>query len=255
VIRFQVAADGPVTRWDADVSYAGSQPPPPDPGTASWTFTGSQVTWYAQLGFEWGLAQVLIDGKPDATIDLFAPNLTNYSVPVYTKTFPVVGTHTITVQAADGADPLNGAGAIHINVDGFQALTTTLAVTQEKGPGVALAGRGWRVQPAATASGGAIAASSRAGDSASFHFTGTSVTWVGRICPSCGEADVYIDGSYVTRIDTFGFRGPQVWQAAMFQRSWATAGRHMLTIVVDGTKNFISAGAEVDIDSFQVRTG
>jgi hypothetical protein len=89
----------------------------------------------------------------------------------------------------------------------------------------------------------------------SFTFTGASVAWTGRLCPACGEADVYLDGTYVSRVDAYGYRGPEVWQAALFEHGWPKASRHTLKIVVDGTKNLNSAGDEVDVDNFQVGTG
>jgi hypothetical protein len=250
VIRFQVGAGltgsaGP-TRWDPDVSYEGGPPAADQLDAASWTFTGSQVTWYAEIGPDHGTAQVLIDGKPDATIDLSGPNAGNWSVPVYVKTFPVAGTHTITVQA-----PADSSG-VTVDVDGFQAVTASQAVIEDTSPRLSYTGSGWASQSVAAASGGSVTASSRAGDAVSVSFTGTSVTWVGQVCAACGEADVYLDGTYVTRIDTYGYRGPQVWQAGLFQHGWAHPGRHTLTIVVDGTSNASSGGTEVDIDSFQV---
>jgi hypothetical protein len=254
VIRFQVAAQPgsgrPLVRWDPDISYQGDPPPVVQWPSASWTFTGSQVIWYAQLGRDKGIAQVLIDGKPDAQINLFAPDVNDWSTPVYVKTFPVPGEHTITVRGTGNADA--HASGTTVDVDGFQAVTTTPAVTQDTSPAVAYRGHGWQDRAEPAASGGTLAASAQAGDSVSVSFTGTGVTWVGRICPACGEADVYLDGAYVTRIDTFGYRGPQVWQAAVFQHSWTRQGRHTLKIVVDGSQNLGASSAEVDIDSFQV---
>jgi hypothetical protein len=249
VIRFQVAAAGGSVRWDPDVWYEGDPQPVTPAVAASWTFTGSQVTWYAEIGPNHGTAQVLIDGQPDTAINLSGPSVGDWSIPVYVKTFPVAGTHTITIQAPPDT------GGSTIDVDGFQAVTTSPAVTQDTARKVDYDGRGWARQSAAAASGGSVTASSRAGDAVSFSFTGASVTWVGRVCAACGEADVYLDGRYVTRVDTFGFRGPEVWQAGVFQHSWAYIGKHTLKIVVDGTQNLASAGAAVNVDSFQVGGG
>jgi hypothetical protein len=249
VIRFEVATGaGAVspTRWDPDVSYEGGPPPVDQLTSASWTFTGSQVTWYAELGPDHGTAQVLIDGRPDAAINLYGPSAGDWSVPVYVKTFPVAGTHTITVQAPEDPDGST------VDVDGFQAVTGSPAVTQDTSSKVSYTGSGWAGQSSGQASGGSLTASSQAGDAVSFSFTGRSVTWVGRICAVCGAADVYLDGEYVTRVDTYGYRGPQVWQAGLFQHSWARPGWHTLKIVVAGASNVRSDGAEVDIDSFQV---
>jgi hypothetical protein len=252
VIRFQVAAGvgaGSPVRWDPDISYQDGPPVVDQVASASWTFTGSQVSWYAELGPDHGMAQVLIDGQPDATVSLFGPSAGDWSIPVYVKTFPVAGTHTITVEAPAEL------GTATVDVDGFQAVTASPAVTQDTSSKVGYVGSGWAAQSSGQASGGSVTASSTAGDAVSFSFTGRSVTWVGRTCSACGEADVYLDGAYVTRIDTYGYRGLEVWQAGLFQHSWARPGKHTLKIVADGTANILATGTEVDIDSFHVGTG
>jgi hypothetical protein len=249
VIRFQVGAGvgaASPTWWDPDISYEGGPPPVDQLTSASWTFTGSQVTWYAELGPDHGTAQVLIDGHPDAAINLYGPSAGDWSIPVYVKTFPVAGTHTITVQA-----PTNPNGST-VDVDAFQAVTGSRAVTEDTSSKVSYTGSGWAGQSSGSASGGSLTASSQAGDAVSVTFTGRSVTWVGRTCAACGEAEVYLDGKYVTRIDTYGYRGPEVWQAGLFQHSWSGPGTHTLKIVVTGTSNLSSTGTEVDIDSFQI---
>jgi hypothetical protein len=252
VIRFVVTAGGGITAWDPDVSYAGDPAPVARYASASWTFTGSQVRWYAQLSTDKAIAQVLIDGKPDALIDLYAPNPDNWSVPIYTKTFPAAGTHTITITGTGAANSRGDGTTVGLDVDGFQAVTTAPAVTQDTSHRLSYTGTGWAAQSSPDASGGTIHTAATAGNTVSYTFTGTAITWTGRTCAACGEADVYLDGKYVTRVDTFGYRGPQIWQSLLFQQSWAHPGEHTLKIVVDGTKNFFSAGTEVDIDSFQI---
>jgi hypothetical protein len=93
---------------------------------------------------------------------------------------------------------------------------------------------------------------SQAGDSVSFAFTGRSITWTGRICPSCGVADVYLDGRYVTRIDSYVYRGPDVWQAALFQYSWASLGSHVIKLVITDQPDWSSKGSQIYVDNFRV---
>jgi hypothetical protein len=70
----------------------------------------------------------------------------------------------------------------------------------------------------------------------------------------CGEADVYLDGAFVTRVDAYGYRGTELWQAALFTHSWPAAGKHTLKIVASG-RNFSSGGTRIYIDSIQVGAG
>jgi hypothetical protein len=255
MIRFQVAAgfagaSAPV-RWDPDVWYAGDPQPVVAPASASWTFTGSQVTWYAKLGPDKGIAQVSVDGQPDAVIDLYAPDVNNYSIPIYTRTFPASGTHTITITPTGTRN--SRSVAWYVDLDGFRAVTGAVSVTEETGRAVSYAGSGWTAQASASASGGQAMVTSQAGDSVSFAFTGRSVTWTGRICASCGVADVYLDGGYVTRVDAYAYRGPDVWQAALFQYSWDHPGSHVIKIVVTDAPDWSSTGSAIYFDNF--RTG
>lgn len=255
VIRFVIANNGDwaydATAWDPDVTYAGSTPPDNSPASASWTFTGRQVTWYAKLGPDEGKATVSIDGRPQATIDLYAPDDNSWSVPVYSRTFPNADRHTIRITETGEHNQRSSGDAI--SVDGFQASTPSAAVTEDGAPALTYDGSGWAGRDDADASGGHLTATSHGGDSVSYAFTGRRITWVGRICPGCGEADVYLDGKFVTRVDTYGYRGPTVEQAALFEHSWPTAGAHTIRIVATGSRNFESTGSEVDVDSLQVR--
>jgi hypothetical protein len=255
VIRFVVGAgvsgaSAPV-RWDPDIWYEGDPQPVMPPASASWTFSGSQVTWYAKLGPDKGIARVSIDGQLDAVIDLYAPVVNNYSIPIYTRTFPASGTHTITITPAGTRNSRSVGWAV--NVDGFRAVTGAVSVTEETGAKLAYSGSGWASQSAPAASGGQVMVSSHAGDSVSFRFTGQSVTWTGRICASCGVADVYLDGVYVTRVDAYSYRGPDVWQAALFEHSWEHPGSHVIKLVVTGQPDWASQGSAIYVDNF--RTG
>ena len=191
-----------------------------------------------------------IDGAPQATIDLYAPDPNNDSVPVYSRTFDTVGTHTITDDNRDQQPALQRRRYLSGRVPGIDHRSDGRAGQRSRSH---YPDSGWAEQTAAQASGGSMKVSSQAGDSASYTFTGQQVTLVGRLCPACGEADVYVDGQYATRIDGYGYRGAEVWQAAVFEESWGHPGRHTIKVVVTGTKNINSTGVEVDLDAIQVR--
>ncbi len=192
-----------------------------------------------------------IDGQPDAVIDLYAPGNDNWSVPIYTKTFTRPGRHTITISETGERHAFSrGTG---LSIDGFQVVVTGAKVTEDGASTVSNEGSGWNRGSQARASGGQLTATSQAGDRASFAFKGKRIEWVGRICPACGEADVYIDGKFATRVDTYGYRGPNVWQTPLFVQSWPKASRHSTEIRAVGTKNFDSTGTAVNLDSYQVR--
>jgi len=98
--------------------------------------------------------------------------------------------------------------------------------------------------------GGAYLVEHRAGASASFPFTGSSVTWYTIEAPSMGRADVSIDE---TSIGTFnGYR--RSFHADVPHRfTGLGAGSHTITITALGTKSTAAAGTRVVVDA--IRSG
>jgi hypothetical protein len=223
------------------------------------TFNGSRLTWFTKLGPNCGQASVYIDGVLDATIDTYVPTDENWQVPVYTKSWPVNGPHTVKIVVA-GTNYTNpgggGSSNYYVHLDGFQVAQTQPQVTEDSSSSVAYTGT-WNHIPPPTytkASNDDISVSSTAGSTAAFSFTGSSVDWIGKVGANCGYADVYVDGTYSARVDTFGFRGPDVYQAPLFEKSWPSVGSHTIQVVVTGLKNESSSGANVHVDSFEVRS-
>ena len=107
---------------------------------------------------------------------------------------------------------------------------------------------GWGSAPNSAYMGGSVAWSNTAGASATFSFTGRSVSWIGPLGPTRGLALVLIDGRAVARVSLW--RSSFDPRALLFQRAFKTAGRHTLTIRV------LSAPGHptVAIDGFVVRS-
>jgi hypothetical protein len=248
MIRFEINRrsgwENDATSWDPYVRYAGDPPPAPSSATASWTFTGSQVTYLARLAPNLGKVTVKIDGVPDTTLDLYAPDETNHQIPVYVKAFDAVGTHTIAIEPA-GSKNRRSSGT-GITLDGFQALTKKPKVVQDDVAAVTYAGSGW-------SSSGGVTASATAGDTATVRFVGRRITWVGSLCPACGRSDVSLDGRFAARVDTYGYRGPTVEQGALYQATFPTSGSHTLEVKVLGARNYDSTASTVNVDAFHVR--
>ncbi|MDO8209949.1 hypothetical protein [Conexibacter sp. CPCC 206217] len=248
-IRFEVNRNGDyqydATAWDPYVRYSTDPPPPAaSSATAAWTFTGSQVTYLAQLAPELGRVTVKIDGVTDTTLDLYAPDTTNYQIPVYVKTFGSVGRHTISIEPAGSRN--SRSTGLAVTLDGFQALTNAPTVLNETDAAIAYGGSGW------TTAGG-VRSSATAGDTATVRFTGRRITWVGKQCAACGRADVSLDGNLAARVDSYGYRGPTVDQAALYQATFPTGGPHTLTVRVLGSRNYDSTANTVSVDAFHVR--
>jgi len=242
-IRFEINNNGDwsfdATTWNPSIKFSASK-------YAEYTFSGNQVTLYTKLGPDEGTALVYVDGAISTTIDLYAPD-EGWNVPIFSKSWNTSGSHTIRIEPTGSKNSKSSGTSIY--VDGFQVDTGSVAITET----ISTTGSGWSSVTDSRASGGSTVTSKTAGDYAQFTFTGKQVSWIGRSCSSCGVADVYIDGVFATRVDTYGWRGADIWQAPVFQKSWASSGNHTIKIVVTGTKNLDASDNNVYIDSFQVK--
>src|SRR5882762_5524024 len=66
-------------------------------------------------------------------------------------------------------------------------------------------------------------------------FNGTSISWIGYRGPEGGIGRVFLDGVFVTQIDTYA--ATDGLQDTVFTASGLAAGTHMLTIEATGQKN------------------
>jgi len=86
---------------------------------------------------------------------------------------------------------------------------------------------------------------------ATFTFTGTSVSWIGFRGPQTGIARVILDGNVVAdSLDTYLQRESS--QGTVFTLSGLAAVSHTLTIEVTGQKNPASADVAIVVDAFDV---
>jgi beta-N-acetylhexosaminidase len=100
----------------------------------------------------------------------------------------------------------------------------------------------WKRVANASASGGALATSTRKGDRAALSFTGYSVSWVAVRGPSRGYAGVWIDGHYVGRLNLHA--ASRQARQVVFARAFADGGTHRIAV-----ENLGTAGhSRVDLD-------
>jgi hypothetical protein len=222
---------------------------------AEYTFTGNQVTWYTKLGPNCGNATVSIDGNVDVTLDTYAPDDNNWDMPLYTKSWPTVGVHTIRITVAGTKNSMSSDYYVHM--DGLQVLTTNPTVYEDSNAAVTFNGSGWAHNTGTytLTSNTDISWDHTTGDSVQLTFSGNEISWISKLGSNCGEADVYIDGVFDARVDTYGYRGPYLWQAPVYHKTWASIGTHTIKVVVTGIKNYNSSDYYVHLDSFQVRPG
>src|SRR5882762_2129931 len=87
-------------------------------------------------------------------------------------------------------------------------------------------------------------------DSLTVPFTGTAIRWIASKSGNHGLADVYLDGTNVSTVDTYV--SSTVNQQVQWSASGLANGAHTLKIVVTGQKNAASSGFFVPVDAIDV---
>jgi len=104
----------------------------------------------------------------------------------------------------------------------------------------------WREAPYPAYAGRNARWTNRTGATATFTFTGRTVTWFGPSGPTRGRANVFVDGQLLDRVDLYARRFRP--NTRIFGTTFAEAGPHTLAIEVVGTKG----RPTVAIDQFVV---
>lgn len=200
---------------------------------ASFTFSGTDVTWVTKTGPDQGKALVLIDGVTKGTFNL-KTSTTQWNVQ---KSFTGLssGNHTITVSVNGGAP---------VAVDSFIVGGVT---TEDDSPSVVY--DNWTGVMQARADGGSYRTAKTASASASWTFTGSKVSWVTATGPAQGMAKVSIDGTVVAASEDL-YTAKQTWKVIKSYTP-SVSGTHTITITVLGTKNPASTGNNITVDGFQ----
>ncbi len=117
----------------------------------------------------------------------------------------------------------------------------------QAGPGVETR---WARVASPRALGGSYLIEGGRGATASFRFSGRSITWLTVAGPGMGRARVSIDGGFRGTFDQYASRLRTDVRRTF---SGLTAGSHVVRITVTGTKRGASAGAGIAIDAFDVQ--
>jgi hypothetical protein len=143
------------------------------------------------------------------------------------------------------------APTLVVDRSGNAAPTTTQpfgtpTTVEQDSPAIAY---GWRTVSKPSAYGGSYAVEHRAGATASFDFSGTTITWYTALGPAAGKASVRIDGDVRGTFDLYA-RHPELRVARPFEG--LGAGPHTITIKALGHHRASASDAQVAVDGFRV---
>ena len=230
---------------------------------ATLSFSGTGVTWIGGRAPVTGIANVYIDGVLQETVDTFSTDF-EIQVPIFTRSGLAPGTHqlmievtgTKTTNPASTCNPATTSCAI-IVVDAFDIEGTPSGRLQETGPTAVTyfgawyqgipddATRKWSGGSSAWSKGEVLTGLSPVDPQpgmtaglttrAVLTFSGTKVVWIGAQAPGTGIANVYIDGKFVTVVDTVSPDANEHLQVPVFTSNVLARGIHTLAIEVTGT--------------------
>ena len=176
---------------------------------------------------------------------------------LYSTTGLPSGSHTLVIEVTGAANA--SSSGTYVVVDAFDVEGApsgggggggTAHRVEETDPSVAYVGS-WLTQSRSDLSGGTVVESNDSNGTATVTFTGTSVSWIGFKGPWAGIAQVYVDGTLKSTVDTYA--PTEQAQAVMYTASGLTSGSHTLMVKVTGTWSASSTSAWVVVDAFDVQ--
>lgn len=193
---------------------------------ASYSRDGSRLVYSSNFGL-----QSLL-GYPTEYSDVYMVMLGGSNPTATPTTGPVVTPTPTSVPPTPSPTAAPGGGRI-----------------EETNPAVRYGGT-WLPHSSAANSGSSATLSMEAGSDVTVSWNGVGITWIGLKDPWAGQADVYLDGAYQGRVDTYS--ASEVDQATVWSVGGLTPAAHTLRISVLGTRNSASAGSWVWVDAFDI---
>jgi len=208
-------------------------------------FRGTGISWVGYLGPDAGIATVQIDGGAPTQVDLYSPTAI-FQPAVFTKSGMTDGDHSLTIQATGTRNP--ASAGTRVVVDALDVMTPGRRY-EEYDKSITYVGAWTTDNDARVWSEGVTDTSSQTGATATFHFTGTSVSWIGCEKGSAGgTANITLDGVFQKEVRLSQTYPVEGYQMTIFRADGLASGPHTLMIQVTNTD-----GSYVVVDAFDVR--
>lgn len=228
-----------------------------DAGSAAvFSFTGTAVKW---IGFSdpWsGIAQVYLDGALVATIDTYSA-VQKAKVVEYTVSALANRSHTLTIVATGTQDAQSQGAWVWVNAFDVTGATSNMpgvsvaqpGIVMNNNPAVQYVGQ-WYPNTGSFNLGGSAVLAMSVGSQAKLTFNGSGVTWIGYSDPWSGIAEVQVDGTPASTLDTYSAAAKA--QATEYSVANLPNGTHTLTITATGTADSQASGSWVWVNAFNV---
>ena len=214
--------------------------------TLTVSFRGTGVQWIGYRGPDAGIAQVSIDGGAAREVDLYAASAL-YQPIVFSTGAISDANHTIKITATGRKNA--SATAARVVIDALDVYTPGRRYEEWDRTKITYVGEWTFDNEARVWSEGVTATSNVPGATATFTFTGTSVSWIGCEKGSAGgTANVMIDGVKVGDVKLNQSYPTEGYQMTVFRQDGLSAGAHTLVVQVTNTDH-----SYVVVDAFDVR--
>ena len=205
-------------------------------------FRGTAISLIGYLGPDAGIASIQVDSAAAQDVDMYSP-VAKYQPVVFTSTGLADANHTLTIISTGRKNAQSSAA--RVVVDAFDVITPGRRY-EDYDPSITYVGNWTRDNEARVWSEGQTATSNIPGTTATFSFTGTSVSWIGCEKGSAGGvADVSIDGVFQKQVKLNQSYPVEGYQMTVFRADGLTNGPHKLTVQVVNTD-----GSYVVVDAF-----
>ena len=218
---------------------------------ATFTFTGTSVTWIGTRGPNRGIARVYLDGVLASELDTYATPK-QLHVPLYSAQGLSSGSHTLAIEATGLKNAASTSAFVFVDAFDVTLLSPAPQVRRFQQTDATYSGAWQTSTTNLLYTGGTMAYATAANATADFSFTGTTVRWIGERLFDGGIARVYVDGVAVADVDTWA-PIQEEFQAAMFTASGLAPGSHTIRVEVTGGKNAASTGTRVVVDAFDIK--
>ncbi|ACU72498.1 hypothetical protein Caci_3593 [Catenulispora acidiphila DSM 44928] len=216
-------------------------------GTATYTFTGGDVTIWGVKDHDQGIAGFSVDGGPVTYADDYATTRAAQA-PLWSSSGLGAGTHTVTVSVTGTKNSASSNDIIALDDATVSPNVATIDDATTSGTNhFAYNGTWGAASGFGDLSGGTVHWSNTIGSTTTLAFTGTGATVYGVKDVDQGIATYSVDGGTARSVDHYS--ATRTPGASLFAVSGLSSGNHTITITVTGSKNAASTNDIIALDS------